>query len=77
MLLGNSQNELEETIHKTIEIGKLAFKLIEKDKEFPVILARLYRNFYTALVDAGFTKDEAMQLICHQGTPASSVKIGE
>lgn len=54
------------------EITKV-MKLMVNDKELMKTTASLYRNFYEALFEAGFTEEQAMQIVCsHSVLPKQS-----
>lgn len=45
-------------------------KAFADDKEFFPAIAKAYKKMYDSLVDAGFSPEQAMQIVCSQGLSA-------
>ena len=52
----------------SIEQLKELLKEVNKDKEFWNEYAATYWNFYDSLINAGFTKEQTMEIISRQGS---------
>lgn len=59
-----------EEIAKLIEMLKGTIKLIAADTELYTDMAQCYRSMHRALVNKGFTRTEAMEII-------TSIKVGK